>query len=289
MSLPRMSWHIGDYKKDTGHLRAADHGAYFLLIMHYWATGGLPDNDKQLAAIACMSDREWKQHRSIIAALFGPEWTHKRVNEELVAAQLKYEKRSNAGKKGGRPLKQSKSNALTNQKQPITLTDKELDDGGDARGTISRETLALADDLAEISGLGRDPKNLPPGWCGAPMRIQAWIDHGWPRELILVGAREAMARKRDGPPDTVNYFEKPIARTVAQHAKPLPKVVVNNTPEVVHVQADQRHPGGAYGASKDRFREAYAKLSELADGEPTDSEGDQGAVEVLRPVRRERS
>jgi uncharacterized protein YdaU (DUF1376 family) len=135
MSLPRMSWHIGDYKKDTGHLRAAGHGAYFLLIMHYWATGSLPDDDKQLASIACMSDREWKQHRPIISAFFGPGWTHKRVNEEIASAQLKYEKRSNAGKKGGRPPKQPESNALTNQKQPITLTDKELDDVGGAQGS----------------------------------------------------------------------------------------------------------------------------------------------------------
>jgi hypothetical protein len=63
VNLPRMSLHIGDYLKDTRHLRALEHGAYFLLIMHYWTKGGLPDDDRQLSAIACMSDKEWKKAR----------------------------------------------------------------------------------------------------------------------------------------------------------------------------------------------------------------------------------
>jgi uncharacterized protein YdaU (DUF1376 family) len=125
MSLPRMSWHIGDYKKDTGHLRAAQHGAYFMLCMHYWATGGLPDDDKQLATIACMTDREWKSARPIIEPLFKGEgkWKHKRVDEELTSAQAKYEKRAEAGSKGGNAkaaAKQCSSNATAKPYQPIT-------------------------------------------------------------------------------------------------------------------------------------------------------------------------
>lgn len=101
MSLPRMSWHIGDYKKDTGHLKAAGHGAYFLLSLHYWATGGLPHDDEQLATIACMTSREWKKHKPIIKALFkAGEWKHKRIDQELQEAQEKYEKLSTAGKEG---------------------------------------------------------------------------------------------------------------------------------------------------------------------------------------------
>lgn len=124
MSLPRMSWHIGDYKKDTGHLRAAGHGAYFLLCMHYWATGGLPNDDEQLAAIACMTRREWAKHKPIIKPLFkAGEWKHKRIDEELNEAQAKYEKRVEAGKKGGNAkaaAKQCSSNATAKPYQPIT-------------------------------------------------------------------------------------------------------------------------------------------------------------------------
>lgn len=101
MSLPRMSWHIGDYHKDTGHLRAAEHGAYFLLCLHYWATGGLPSDDRQLASIARMTAREWAKAKPIIKPLFkSGEWKHKRIEEELAAAQEKYDKLSQAGRDG---------------------------------------------------------------------------------------------------------------------------------------------------------------------------------------------
>lgn len=135
MSLPRMSWHIGDYKKDTGHLRAAGHGAYFLLSMHYWATGGLPNDDEQLATIACMTRREWSKHKPIIKPLFkAGEWKHKRIDEELTTAQAKYEKRAAAGKQGGNAkasAKQTPSNATAKPYQPITDNPKEKD-GADA-------------------------------------------------------------------------------------------------------------------------------------------------------------
>lgn len=144
MSLPRMSWHIGDYKKDTGHLRAAQHGAYFLLCMHYWATGGLPDDDKQLATIACMTDREWKAARPVIEPLFKGEgkWKHKRVEEELADAQEKYEKLSKAGRDGNAKRWGSSSppdspsdpkaipNAIAMGSQPITDRKKDAEPDG---------------------------------------------------------------------------------------------------------------------------------------------------------------
>ena len=38
---------IGDYLKNTQHLSAEEHGAYLLLIMHYWIHGKIK-NDKKL-------------------------------------------------------------------------------------------------------------------------------------------------------------------------------------------------------------------------------------------------
>lgn len=132
MSLPRMSWHIGDYHKDTGHLYAAEHGAYFLLCLHYWATGGLPDDDRQLAGIARMTAKEWKAARPVIEPLFKGEgkWKHKRIEIELAAANAKYEKRAAAGKQGGIAKatgKQTPSNATAKSYQPITDNPKEKD------------------------------------------------------------------------------------------------------------------------------------------------------------------
>jgi uncharacterized protein YdaU (DUF1376 family) len=127
MSLPRMSLHIGDYKRDTGHLRATEHGAYLLLIMHYWATGGLPDDDRQLATIACLTDREWKQHKPLLQKFFSEGWKHKRVEFELKEATEKYERSVANGKKGGRPCKEPKAEPRENQEVITGLPCKEPD------------------------------------------------------------------------------------------------------------------------------------------------------------------
>lgn len=89
-----MPFYVADYLADTAHLRAAESGGYLHLIMHYWQKGALPDDDRQLAAIARMTDREWKLARPTIASFFGPSWTHKRIEAELAKAAEVSERRS---------------------------------------------------------------------------------------------------------------------------------------------------------------------------------------------------
>jgi uncharacterized protein YdaU (DUF1376 family) len=78
-----MPLYVAEYRKDTGHLSTAEHGAYMLLIMHYWATGGLPDNDGQLARITGWTLAEWRRSRATLQAFFHDGWKHKRVDHEL--------------------------------------------------------------------------------------------------------------------------------------------------------------------------------------------------------------
>jgi len=101
MSRPRMPLYVADYLADTGHLGAAEHGAYLLLIMHYWANGGLPDDDRKLARIARMDASEWADARETIGQFFSDGWRHERIEKHLAEANAAYERRAEAGRKGG--------------------------------------------------------------------------------------------------------------------------------------------------------------------------------------------
>lgn len=92
-----MPLYVGDYLADTRHLSTLEHGAYLLLLMHYWQTGSLPTKDDQLARIAGLTLDEWSNGRSTMAAFFEEGWRHKRVEFELAKAK----KLSDAGRTGG--------------------------------------------------------------------------------------------------------------------------------------------------------------------------------------------
>lgn len=78
----------GDYAKDTGHLGAVHHGAYMMLIKHYWVTGEpLPNDDAQLWRIACADSlAHWKKLKPIVLAFFqlrDGRLYHGRIEKEL--------------------------------------------------------------------------------------------------------------------------------------------------------------------------------------------------------------
>lgn len=123
---PWMPLFVDDYLSDTQHLNAAQHGAYFLLILHFWKKGKLPNDEAQLAMIAKMSPREWARHRPILAALFGSNWSHKRIEKELLKAASKAEVRAQAGKLGGE-AKALKNNQSSLAKASILPKQKAAD------------------------------------------------------------------------------------------------------------------------------------------------------------------
>lgn len=89
----------GDYAKDTGHLGAVHHGAYLMLLKHYWVTGApLPADDAQLWRIACAdSMAHWKKIKGVVLAFFEEEngvLRHGRVDHELANAQGNAERRA---------------------------------------------------------------------------------------------------------------------------------------------------------------------------------------------------
>lgn len=137
---------------------------------------------------------------------------------------------------------------------------KEKEGGGGARATpmvlISPEAIKIADEVAVIAGL--DPSDrlaTPPGWCGAAARAETWLAH-WTEETILAGARAGMAGKRDGPPESPRYFEKPIARMHLQLSAPIPLVA----PEVSYDRARERQP---WQSRRDNWHAARDELAAI--------------------------
>jgi uncharacterized protein YdaU (DUF1376 family) len=245
MSRPWMPLYLDDYLGDTGHFRAAEHGAYLLLIMHYWKRGCLPVDDRQLSAIARMSPAEWKRAKTVIEPMFLPGWKHKRIDAELErAAEVseKYAKRAR-----GAAEKRWSNHALSN----ATSMDKPMhktvladayplqstkDDDGDTRARpLSDEAFSTTSEV--LSAIGAEPD--APMAIGAAYTIQSWLNEGVPKEIIVASVRRQMANKRDGPPTTINYFAKGVAKDNAMRSIPLPKVEITSKPEVVHVNRTQ--------------------------------------------------
>lgn len=257
MRRPWMPLYIPDYLADTAHLSTAESGAYLHLIMHYWMKDGLPDDDDQLARIAKLSISEWLRMKTIVRAMFMEGWRHSRIDKEMREAEEAYERRADAGRKGNEAkARYRERNADALRKQPQPQPHKE-DGGGASAGpseVVSLEAISIADELCRIAG--HDPQFMPPSWCGAAMRVQTWLNtnNTWTRDIIVTAARGAMQAKSDGPPNTVNYFEKPIARLVQQQSAPV------KTSGGTNETGGRSAPASGWQQSRDSFRAARAEL-----------------------------
>jgi uncharacterized protein YdaU (DUF1376 family) len=84
-----MPLYIGDYLADTARLTTEQHGAYLLLLMDYWRSGRLPDNDQILAQICKLSPDAWSNAKAMLMQFFNIQdgyWIHTRVEKELALA-----------------------------------------------------------------------------------------------------------------------------------------------------------------------------------------------------------
>lgn len=117
-----MPLYWGDYFKDTNHLSIAEHGAYLLLIGHYWSSGkALPDDDEKLAQITRQGVAGWRKMRPTLADFFTivrGKWNHERVEKEITTAFDFIEKQRINGQKGGRPRNPNETQPET-QSKPV--------------------------------------------------------------------------------------------------------------------------------------------------------------------------
>ncbi len=190
MSRAWMPLYVADYRADTGHLSRELHGSYLLLIMHYWQTGGLPDDDEQLARIACCTPAEWKRSRPVIVKFFGDSWKHRRIEQELAKAAEISSKRSGAAQEMHRK-RAANAHASAEQMhtqpqsplQPPSPKNNSLVEGGGKSGwtppdhmafskrkgrlyvkTGTPEWVAYAEDFREAHGVDPEPNEHGGRW-----------------------------------------------------------------------------------------------------------------------------
>jgi uncharacterized protein YdaU (DUF1376 family) len=107
-----MPLYWGDYLRDTRDLSTLQHGAYLLLIAHYWQHGGLPGDERALAAIAGVPRPTWRRISPALAAKFMPGWRHKRIDAEIERTERAITQRRIAGQKGGHKTALARAIAL---------------------------------------------------------------------------------------------------------------------------------------------------------------------------------
>ena len=99
-----MPLYAGDYLRDTGHLTAAEHGAYLLLLMQAWTRGGaLPADDDKLRMLARMERREWDGARATVLAFFtrdGDAYRNARLDREIARREAVSDARRRSGARG---------------------------------------------------------------------------------------------------------------------------------------------------------------------------------------------
>jgi len=147
-----MPLNVGDYLADTGHLTTTQHGAYLLLLMHYWRKRELPDDDKQLAAIAKLPLRIWLDMKETLQAFFHDGWRHKRVEAEIQKRVEVSNKRAAAGAKGG---------ARTHMKNFINEANASVCSGMTQTPRNRTSTVRIERGLAEKAGDGSRPLVSP--------------------------------------------------------------------------------------------------------------------------------
>lgn len=242
-----MPLYVADYLRDTRKLTAAEHGAYLLLIMEYWTAGKLPDDDKQLSRIACMTGAEWRKAKPNVKDFFTGTWTHKRIDAELARSAEISSKRAASAKQ-----KHSKSSAIAEQMDthagglPQPQLQKE-DRIGDARGqsSFTEGSKKLAEAFLKALGI-QGPLQIPPELAGVDWRAIEWERAGYDEDLIR---SETSRFAGDEPKKPISYFEKVFATAFAKRNAPLVKAEIVH-PENIKVTAHGKQSGNILQASQ---------------------------------------
>lgn len=232
-----------------------------MCVMHeadpygHLVTDGKPVNNRQIASLVGISLSECGRYLMELesAGVYSRTETKTIYSRRMVKDKEKAEEDRKNGKGGGNPKITKEDN------RGVNPTDKAPDKAQSPRDLeiavaetareplVSNEARDLADELLEIAG--HSVRFVPPGWCGAAMRVHTWLANGWPREIIISATRAAAQRKRGAPANSVQFFEAAIAEEVARQAAPLPEVEIRQSEKITVTQNGRPQPGNIIQAA----------------------------------------
>lgn len=274
---PWMPLYIAEYLADTGHLSAAEHGAYMLLIMHYWQNGSLPVDDRKLARICRMTDAEWDDTKPTLAEFFDDGWQHGRIEQELDTAQQTIAKRSAAGKAGASARYRTRMANAKQTNAPLPIPEPLPEEAAQQDAPRAKEKAkplppipvslkrerdadwfeAIEVEAREAAGLENEPS---PGLLDTSPLVTL-IDQGYDFSRdILPKLREAKARGKRGR--TWSYYVPAIMETKAANGSIPTKPTTTPGPPMVWItEDDPRFPAFARRAFEADGKQVVARGS----------------------------
>lgn len=251
MSLPYIPLYIDDYEADTAHLTILEDGAYNRLLRLLWRSPGcvIPDDDAWIfRRMRAHTDEEKAAVITVIGEFFerkAGRITSPRLLREFKKADETSRKRSDAGKRGGRPKVTEKkekeekpgfpdekpgTDTRARSSEPEPEPYKEEGGGGSAcvreASTEQAESPSIRERLLAAMGLGPDGIAGPSKFLGSQADVAEaarWLAlPGVTLDAACAEIAAISASKSDGPPSSFRYFTPAIQRlSAALSADPL--------------------------------------------------------------------
>jgi uncharacterized protein YdaU (DUF1376 family) len=162
-----MPFDVPAYISDTQHLTQAQHGAYLLLLMAMWMSGGwIVDDESQLARVCKTTVLGWRKVAPGILALLESrdgKLSQKRLLKEMDEALARRHRRALAGSTGGRA--KALKNKRTGGSNATPLLESFPSSSVDSVLTLTSSSSFFTESVKEVRDSQRKKGHaLPPHW-----------------------------------------------------------------------------------------------------------------------------